>query len=514
MQNRTNLSIKVANPVSVPPDTPFTPVDRTLHTPSEVPKLNSYFPVSSQNGNSDSVYSNSAYSESEDILTDIDEPTGSNVSRTYSLTFTPQFDNMLMKIYSNVILLPTIAPFLGNIPPLGIVSRVATELINTLAKTLSSLEYDMAQATFDAQDIITKERLRNAAFKHILLMLVRRRLIDLCSAQFNPYCPNYTPQLTEPTSTLVLMSALASGSAGNGFASSVYGSMGWNPLHISSLLLNEQTAPRLRSSSLHLRKQSLSRVNSCSTSSWLHIGSITNSRSGHVPTFSLNPEMNGSTDSILLMHDYVSSSVIPRSSNSQNSNNLNNSNSSSNTFGHGIANMMDVQTPPSTVKGPFAFDTITPPANVRRDSGPPAQKLFFESERPLFGLTRSSSHCGMRGQQHGALTLNMDFMNVNGPMPIHEPVEPVFTLDSPFASATCLVDELSNHFSGQSGALDASSVQLTDDSLGGGLRNGRLIPESPVSDQTQLHSHRTNLATEFALSERKRDSLKLKRGIH
>lgn len=495
--------------MSIVADGPFTPVDQTLHTPIDVPKLNSYFPVSSSNntsnGNTASFYSNAAYSESEDILTDVDESFGPNVSRTYSLTFTPHFDDMLMKVYTKIILLPTLTPFLGNIPPLGIVSRVASDTLALLSKTISSAEYDSAaQPTYDAQEIINKERLRNPAFKHILLLLIRRRLIDLCSALFNVYCPNYTPQLMEPTSTLILMSALASnGSSGNGFGSSVYGSMGWNPLSMSSLLLNEQAAPRLRSSSLNLRKQSLSRVNSCSTSSWLHIGSITSARSGHGPTFNMNPDYNGSTDSIQLTHDYVPASVIPRNSTTNSSAG---SNSSSTTFGHGLASLGDAQTPPGQPRGQFFFDTITPPTNLRRDSGSVAQKSIFESERPLLTRSRSSSR-GMRGSHMGPLLLNTDTSSFNNMAnnSAHGETGLGFALNSPFASATSLSEEyhlfMSSSFNGDAQA-DESMV---------GLRSGRLIPEI-AEEPTQ--NHRANLAAEFSLSEKKRDSLKLKRGIH
>lgn len=517
MQNRTNLSIKVAKPVGIVPDAPFTPVDQTLHTPIDVPKLNSYFPISNSQGvNNGSIYSNAAYSESEDILTDVDESSGPNISRTYSLCFTPQFDDLLMKLYTSIILLPTITPFLGNIPPLGIVSRVATEVMTTLSKMFSSPEYDMAQPTFDTQEIINKERLRNAAFKHILLLLVRRRLIDLCAAQFNPYCPNYTQQLTEPTSTLILMSALSSnGSSGNGFGSSVYGSMGWNPLSMSNLLLNEQAPPRLRSSSLNLRKQSLSRVNSCSASSWLHIGSITSARSNHGPTFNMNPDLNGSTDSIQLMHDYVSASVIPRTVNN-NTSSMASSTSTSNSFGHGIASIPDVQTPPGVTKAPFGFDTITPPTNFRRDSsGPLAQKLVFDTDRPLLTRSRSSSRGGFRGQYPVPLTLNTDYSSLNnGSSGGSGHLDLEFALNSPFVSAISLADDFNHHFGVHANALDAISANSIEESQTNGLRSGRLIPDSPVlENQAQTPNHRSHLA-EFSLSERKRDSLKLKRGIH
>lgn len=516
MQNRSNLSIKVANPVAIVPDAPFTPIDQTLQTPIEVPKLNSYFPISNpQSGTSASIYSNAAYSESEDILTDVDESGGPNISRTYSLSFTPQFDDLLMKVYSTLTLLPTVTPFSGNIPPLGIVSRVANETMATLNKLMFAPEYEMIQPTFDVQEIITKERMRNAAFKHILVLLIRRRLIDLCTAQFNRYTPNYSPQLCEPTSTQIMMSALASnGSSGNGFCSSIYGSMGWNPLSLSSLSLSEQASTRLRSSSLNLRKQSLSRNNSCSASSWLHIGSIVNSRSGHGQSFNLNHDMNASTDSIQLMHDYVSASVVPRSSNVTSSVSSpigasNNSNATTSTFGHGLVSQLSVLTPPGVNKGPFTLDTITPPAFVRRESALVAQKLNFE-ERPLLARSRSHSRGNVRNLHPGPLILNTDPATFNNHNLGHGEAESEFTLNSPFVSAISL-DDYNNHY-GQS-ALDTSSVTCADDGpSSAGLRSGRLIVDSPVAE-TQSQSHRANLGSEFSLSERKRDSLKLKRGI-
>lgn len=511
--------------MGITPDAPFTPVDQTLHTPIDVPKLNSYFSISNgSNGNNDnlgpignSFYSNAAYSESEDILTDVDESSGPNVSRIYTLSFTPEFDVHLMKIYSQIILLPTITPFLGSVPPLGIVSKVATETLASLTQTINSPESEPSEPLFDAQGIINKDRLRNAAFKHILLLLVRRRLIDLCAAQFNPFCPNYTQQLQEPTSTQILMSLLTIGSSGNGFGGSVYGSMGWNPLSMSNLLLNDQAAPRLRSSSLNLRKQSLSRVNSCSASSWLHIGSIVNGRSGHGQSFNMNPDYNGSTDSILLMHDFVPTSVIPRSSN----NGTSNPSGTSFTFGHGLAFPLDVQTPPGLHKAPFSFDTITPPANTRRDLGPLAHKLVIDTERPLLSRSRSSSRGGFRGAHPGPLMLNTDstsFTNttINA---VQGPVDPDFALNSPFVSATSISDDF-QHYSGASNTLGSAASILSEEpglesAASVGLRSGRLMPESsPTEGQSQAPNHRANLGKEFSLSERKRDSLKLKRGIH
>lgn len=486
MQNRTALSIKVVKPVANLPDAPFTPVDRTLQTPIEVPPLNSYFSTSDKN--SASLNSNATYSESEDVLTDVDEAAGPNVSQTYSLTFTPQFDQFLMQIYTQIILLPTITPFLGNVPPLGIVSKVASEAMANLLARFTSPDAATPPPVFDAQKIINKDRLQNAAFKHILLLLIRRRLLDLCSALFNQFCPSYTPQLLEPTSVLIVMSLLTSnGLSANGCGGSLYGSMGWNPLSTCSLLSGDLGAPRLLSSSLNLRKQSLSRVNSCSASSWLHVGAISGTRPNHTQSFTR--DYDGSTDSLQLMHDYVPASVIPRSTAAGAASNPHNS-ALSMSFGRGPG--MGTQTPPGIVRPPFALDTPTPPVNVGRDSGFHGQKLFFESERP----------CLTRRTHPGALTIAPD-----GPGFGSSQIDADFALDSPFASSSS-VSEKCNHFSPQTSALGASSCTSADD--GGRLRSGRLISESPVED-CQTQSHRAN---GFSLSERQRDSLKLKRGIH
>lgn len=103
---------------------------------------NSYFGGPSSNSGavaptpgSSSFYHHPAHAESDDILTDVDEPLlGPKLLKSYSLTFTPLFDQLVLGIYSDIMLLPTTTPFLGCVPPLGLVSRVANETMLSLMK--------------------------------------------------------------------------------------------------------------------------------------------------------------------------------------------------------------------------------------------------------------------------------------------------------------------------------------------------------------------------------------------
>ena len=111
-----NLLLKLNKLDFVPPNSnfggsssPFTPVDQTLKTPLEAPQHQTEFPLQHQfqlqqqgyhgNVNQSALYQNPEVNESDDILTDIDEPCNLT-RRNFTLFFTNQFDQVLISIYS------------------------------------------------------------------------------------------------------------------------------------------------------------------------------------------------------------------------------------------------------------------------------------------------------------------------------------------------------------------------------------------------------------------------------
>lgn len=552
MLNKKTLSLKINKSLQAPAmDAPFTPVDQTLRTPVNPPNQMSYFPPPPQpHTTASSFYSNPLYGESDDILTDVDEPSN-KVMRSYSVSFTPLFDQLVMGIYSQILSLPTTTPFLGSIPPSGLVSRVANETIHSLIK--NTAEAGSAPPVYDAQCMLSHDHLKSHAYQPIILQLIRKRLIDLCSVQQranNPALPQIT-SVHAPVPTIPLSNSSYTQQTTNLHvpgSHSVYNGLGIRQLSISNLLLNEQNVSsfqsqqltqvpqaaqvaafgnsRLRLSSLNLRKHSLTRNNSYSGSNWLHVGNVLNIR----PNLGMNPEFNVSNESLQLMHDFVPQAFISRQANLLAS--------LSQTAGNwgpapGFNSMMlDYQTPPSSVKSSMLLGSTPPSVVSNRDAiymnGQCAAADYDDFNQLLMRSRSSSRGNGVAGLFPKPLTINTDPSNFllsmnNGMNQVgsnvtigHAPngqnglgLGLGETLNSPFVSATTPSEDVGYFSSGNLSAVGNVLPGLN------GLRNGPLIPESPGKDLPMANgNNRINLPGQFSLSEKKRDSLKMKRGIH
>lgn len=495
---------------------PYTPMEQTVSTPIDAPQHEpSYFKAG--------PYANPHYNESDDVLTDIDEPVGQKITKHYSLTFTSIFDQLVMAVYSHILSLPTTTPFSGIIPPSGLVSKVANETMNNLMASVNTA----GSPLYDLQSIINYDYLRNHSYQPIFLQLIRKRFLDLCS-----YTSKQDSKLPQSTSISITMGGGAGGSMSNGNDANSFYSNNFRQSSISNLSLtdanvssyNANGPQRSRSSSLNLRKQSLTRNNSYSGNNWLHVGNLNNIRPGNNANganpggFTLhNDKFNGSTDSLQSMQDFVPQSFIQRSAGTASSSNQSLISSQG---GQGSANfnamMMDYQTPPASGKGSISMPSKTPPSlstasmNTLQPHHPSSflsnsdsDDLNFFKSRPI---SRSSSRAGSSSNIHHGnqfprpLTINIDAANqpING-------FGNSTVLDSPFMSATTPSEEYGyfmNSFQPAAGSTSSASSVCSGN-----------IPESP-QESLQDDSNRINLPSQFSLSEKKRDSLKLKRGIH
>lgn len=490
---------------------PYTPMEQTVSTPVDVPQHQPpYFKPPT------GPYLNPHYNESDDVLTDIDEPLGQKITKHYSLNFTSLFDQLVMAVYSHILSLPTTTPFSGIIPPSGLVSKVANETMNNLMSTVNNSNSPI----YDLQCIINYDYLRNHSYQPIFLQLIRKRFLDLCN-----HSSKQEVKLPQSTTISITVggnggSCMSNGNDGN----SIY-SNNFRQTSISNLSLTDANvanyangsangAQRSRSSSLNLRKQSLTRNNSYSGNNWLHVGNLNNIRPPHGNVSSStagfllhNEKLNGSTDSLQSMQDFVPQSFIQRSAGGGSNQSLISSQGgqSSSNFN---AMMMDYQTPPASSKGSMS-SSKTPPTssssmNANGNHASEVDDFSFFKSRPI---SRSSSRAGsssniLGNQLPRPLTINTDAANqqMNG-----------FgtALDSPFMSATTPSEEYGyfmNTF--QPSAPRAAGTTSSSSSIGSGN-----IPESPQEPLVD-DSNKINLPSKFSLSEKKRDSLKLKRGIH
>lgn len=543
MLNKKTLSLKV-NKSFVAADAPFTPIDQTLRTPMDPPNQMSYFPQPPP----PTLYSNPLYNESDDILTDVDEP-NTKAMRNYSVSFTPLFDTLVMNIYSHIVSLPTTTPFLGTVPPSGLASRVANETFHNLIKNTAS----DASAMYDTHSLLSHDHLKNHAYQPIFLQLIRKRLIDLCSVQRPSSVP--LPQITSVQVPVPSGPGVSSGSqppngsfgASHGASSSigsigsigsmgsmgsmgsfnanatnsVYNGLGMRQLSISNLLLNEQNVSnynqqlaqaaqmvalnnsRLRLSSLNLRKQSLTRNNSYSGTNWLHVGNVQNIRSNGL---GMNPEFGASSESLQLMNDYVPQAFIRLGALLANLT-LAGGNWNQSIPATGFNSMMlDYQTPPSSGKSSILLGSTPSSAGANRDANSfNAQAASdYEEFNHMLMRSRSSSRGNVGGLFPKPLTINTDASSFA--LSMQNGAAFGDTLNSPFVSATIPTED--GGFFGPS-SLGNVLPGLT------GLRSGPLIPESPGKDVPMANgNNKINLPGQFSLSEKKRDSLKLKRGIH
>ncbi|RCK62308.1 hypothetical protein Cantr_09108 [Candida viswanathii] len=459
---------------------PFTPVDQTMKTPLDAPQQSQIFPMVSQQGDApefsdapghNSIYQNPRATESDDILTDIDEPNGFT-KRSFTLFFTNHFDQVLLTIYTTVLSLPTTTPFLGNIPPSGLVSRVANETIKELIKNTAT----NGHPAYDQFNIINRECLKSHEYQPIILQLIRKRLLELCHSRSNS-----NNKLPESTSIQVNGSAMRSSVSNLSLNEA-------NLMNYNSSSNSAVNLARSRSSSINLRKQSLTRNNS---NNWLHVGNISNLR----PTG--NPDFNISTDSLQSMQDYVPQSMINKTSNNNNA-----------SMGQLNSMMMDYHiTPPTSHKGSVS-SAVTPPYSIVQN---PAST--YESEEFYF-LQRSRSSSRGNNLPH-ALNINTDMPNLQAlnslqGIPNGNPRSAGgIALDSPFLSATTPGDE---YFPGFPVPNSNSSNATTG--------NGVATPSTPTTADSNCESSssgdagKINIPNQYSLSEKKRDSLKMKRGIH
>lgn len=520
LNKKLNLSLKLNKLLSnvAAHDGPFTPLEQTLRTPVDAPHA-TYFPPQPQQ-----MYSNPQYNESDDILTDIDEPAfGSfKTTKNYTVSFTHAFDQLVMGVYSRILSLPTTTPFLGAIPPSGLVSKVANE---TMAGLVSSS--DVMGAIYDHHAVISPDNLRNSHYQPIFLQLIRKRLLDLC--QFHGRVVEHGLERSLASSTSI--SITVAGGNGAPTNASIYNTntrqtsilnLPLTDLNISAVSGSGAQA-RSRLSSMSLRKQSLTRNNSYLGTNWLHIGNLNNIR----PTG--NAENNMSTDSLQLMQDFVPQSFINRLAGQgglqpphvavhgahmglqppPQGPQLNQSHPQQTTPTNGFNSMMmDYQTPPSSAKGLFsaASTPLLAQLNIHIVQTPTNS---HDMDDFLFTLRSRLSSRGNGAFPH-PLTINTEHANIQGP-----------TLDLPFMLATTPLDDYSYFMScaggsGGSAGINTGSLSSLVTSTSSQMSNYP-IPESPVEtlqDSTQAANNKINLPSQFSLSEKKRDSLKLKRGIH
>jgi hypothetical protein len=565
LNKKLNLLLKLNNsPMMV--DQPFTPLEQTVHTPLDHPPAggphnisqppSDYFrqtgPQAPHNGDGGpqqpptSLYRHPSYNELDDILTDIDEPLfGSyKTTKSYTVTFTPLFDQLLYGVYQHFLSLPMTTPFLGHIPPSGLASKIANE---TFSRLVASTQ--QPHPPYDAHNIVLAELLRTPLYRPVFLQLFRKRLLDLCG-HHSGGAPGVLPQQTSVTTTVT------SGIGPNGgmhATGGVVSNNGKRESSISNLLLTElnissynrangvqaaaPAAPppagagfgldsRSRSSSLLLRKQSLTRNNLYSGNNWLHVGNLSTIKPEHSKYEPAHDNL--SVDLLQLIQDYVPQSFINKLAPQGAPHAPSGPHSSA---GAGLAlalasgfnsMMMDYHTPPNSQKGSILHQ-ITPPSNQLYNAG--SESLVDDF---TFYDTRSRSLS--RGTTlPRALQINTD--NANGAARTAAANalsggEAMDTLDSPFMSATTPLDDcgyFSNGFGQQSGSVTQLPVEDTLSSAApkpsAQATNVPLGP--PVASMTPQVSpggtgarESINIPGLFTLSEKKRDSLKLKRGIH
>lgn len=498
INKKHNLSLKLNKSLgNIIPDGPFTPLDQTLKTPLDCNQQANYF---QEHPKQESIYNHPHYNESDDVLTDIDEPMlgMSKTTQQYTLNFTNNFDQLVMSVYSHILSLPTTTPFLGTTPPSGLVSKVANETMNSLIMHTASNN----SPVFDQQSIITNDYLKNNAYQPIFLQLIRKRLIDLCTHQNSRDNSNKLP-----TSTTVSIT-VSNGSNGapyhNNIRQTSISNLSLTDLNISNYNANNSSnnsSMRSRSSSLNLRKQSLTRNNSCNGSNWLHVGNINNIRQhggNNVPM--QNDSMNVSSDSLQSMQDYVPQSLITRSAGNTptSSNNAMTPNNGFNSM------MMGYQTPPNSNKS-----SVSSGSTVSSSSTIPNQNIQIvhnnnvtnSNELDYFNFSGSRSRSGSRSGNSfpGPLTINTDNANFQALNSLNGCDGD--TLDSPFMSATTPSEEF-GYFT-QGNGFPNTSVESNKD----GDNPNSTLSSNPKKDSI-------NVPSQFGLSEKKRDSLKLKRGIH
>lgn len=524
MANKKSLSLKVANhAMSV--DGPYTPMEQTLQTPIDPPGRQLYFPSQSLGSQNLlillqqlAIYMNPHYSESDDILTDADEPQP-RVKCSYAINFTPEFDALVLGVYQEILALPTTTPFSGTTPPLGLVSKVANETFSRLGK-LTAPDAEAANVAFDTNAVITHEHLRNHAFQPVIMQLIRKRLIDLCVQARGASLPSAVSagasattsvQLSLPANIAWGLQPGSNGSTSSGNNTNNNNGLFYsgNPqflLLILNLLLSEQNVAafaqaRLRSSLLSLRKHSLTRNNSYTGSNWLHVGNMAPSRPNG--SLGMNPDLGASTDLLQLMHDFVPQAFINRPSGAASSSQASGGRPPQGIWGPpaGFNSMMgEYHTPPSLNKASFSAGETPPQSMGGGMLNTPGSTI---SDLDDFGMLLVRSRSSSRGTAGAGfpspfprpLTINTDVGGYLGAAQFGNGAQEA--LHSPFVSATIPSEDPSDY-------INSGSARA----------NSGFFPESPKDVPMASSNNKINLPGQFSLSEKKRDSLKLKRGIH
>ena len=338
--------------------------------------------------------------------------------------------------------------------------------------------------------VMNEELLKNSLYRPIFLQLIRKRLIDLCGGHDATNLTSVTITTTNGANGLHLAPYTT-----NARQLSIL-NLSLNELNINAcqnpqsllLLLHQQffgagagsgsnsagssVGLRLRSSRMALRKQLLTRgSNNNGGSSWLHVGNLAH----------LKPEFHDSTDLLQLIQDSVPQSLISKQNQAPSQLLL--------AFN---SMMMDYQTPPLLNKSSISH--ITPP-----------QALFGEGLVDDFSFSANRLRLLSRGMLPRALNINTELGG--GPNPAG--LSNMDALDLPFMLATTPLDE-AGYFS------NGFATQPIGQQHSERLPQTMLASDSPMSDDgsTQRTKDPINLPSQFSLSEKKRDSLKLKRGIH
>lgn len=507
LNKNLNLSLKLnkINDFGDVPGRPFTPIEQTLKTPIDPPQLpsnglpphqdlqplqqqqlqyfqqsvsssqreaNQFFFAPPPNRQAGAFYQNPEYNESDDILTDIDEPSNF-CKRNYSISFTNHFDQLLLSTYSQILSLPTTTPFLGAIPPSGLVGKVANETMSSLIKLTNSPNPPL----FDQQSIINRDYLKNQEHQPFFLQLIRRRLLDLCSA--------LNSKLPDVTSVQVYSLAIRNSSISN---------LSLNEMNVTnfangtgSSTSSGQSRSRSSSSSLNLRKQSLTRNNS---NNWLHVGNMGNLKA----PYSGHTHFNISTDSL---QESVPQSLINRSAPTTNASQFQPPHPQFSSM------MMDYQNNNNSSSPPSNMKPNTPPFSALQTPGVEIDDFNF-GQRP-----RSSS----RASLPQALNINTDIANIQGlnslsignggPSYNNSNTKSNLRLDSPFLSSVLPPEETFSAFPIAPPSYNNNNIASTNSSPLGG---------SPDSNGDRINTNGMYLL--FSLSEKKRESLKMKRGIH
>lgn len=474
---------------------PYTPTEQTGNSTS-------YFPV----------YGNPQYSES-------DEGLAEESTKNYTISFTPVFDQLVLSIYHNILSLPTTTPFAGDIPPSGLLSKVAVQTMGVMQNTSNTL--------YDHNNLIGLYG-KSQTYYPIFLQLIRRRLLDLCSNN-----------VLSETSIVINSSGLISNNRQTSISNLCLNELNINNYkggskdskpepfpRIGSRENVKEAFPRINSrdnikginsgeARNSLRKQSLTRNNSYSNS-WLHIGNLANINHNHmsstdslqdfVPQNLVNrsaiPDDNLLNRSINQIDEDSNYYIPPPKPVSNRSNSINSINSidSSNQRQNSL-NYSDFSKPNSSYDNEYSRSNN--PSNFNYQTPPSSHENQFKTPDNI-------------NNNHHHLNNNQDFDDFNFYQNFNQNQNKSVNLNTPQLSINtgqANVDALNSlngiQYKDDSGSLDSPFMSATtEDSY---FING--FPSNHSSPSKDDIVDKFNSGN-YTLNEKKRDSLKMKRGIH